>query len=224
MRPAELPFDFVENRGQWNGRTEFVATKGLAAAAFERTAMKLYVGKGGRAPLSLTFEGASSKARVVGERERRGRYNFFLGDDPARWRAGVAAYESILYRGLYDGIDVRVRESAPQLEYDVLVAPGATLGRVAVHAAGARSLELAPDGALLIRTAGARLRQAPPVAWEVLPGGRKRPLPSRVRILGDNRFGFAVSGRDPTRPLVVDPGPGQRTSAAAATRRSRGSR
>jgi hypothetical protein len=206
VRLAELPLDFVGNRGQWNARTKFLARKGLAAAAFERTAMKLYVGKGGRAPLSLIFEGASSEARVVGEGERRGRYNFFLGDDPARWRAGVAAYEGLLYRDLYDGIDVRVRESAPQLEYDVLVAPGATLGRVALHAAGARSLELAPDGALLIRTAGARLRQAPPVAWEVLPGGRKRPLPSRVRLLGDNRFGFAVSGRDPTRPLVVDPG------------------
>jgi hypothetical protein len=206
VRLAELPLDFVENRGQWNARTKFVARKGSAAAAFERAAMKLYVGKGSRAPLSLTFEGASSEARVVGEGARRGRYNFFLGDDPARWRAGVAAYESILYRGLYDGIDVRVRESAPQLEYDVLVAPGTTLGRVAVHAAGARSLELAPDGALLIRTAGARLRQAPPIAWEVLPGGRKRPLPSRVRILDDNRFGFAVSGRDPARPLVVDPG------------------
>jgi hypothetical protein len=118
VRLAELPLDFVENRGQWNARTKFVARKGSAAAAFERTAMKLYVGKGGRAPLSLTFEGASSEARVVGEGERRGRYNFFLGDDPARWRAGVAAYESILYRGVYAGIDVRVRESAPQLEYD----------------------------------------------------------------------------------------------------------
>ncbi|HEV8687592.1 MAG TPA: hypothetical protein VGQ84_09965 [Gaiellaceae bacterium] len=203
---SDLPLDFVANRGQWPASTRFVAHQGARTATFERGGIKLYVSAAQRTPVSLTFEGASSAATIAGERRRSGRYNFVFGNDPKRWRSNVPSYGSLLYRGLYDGVDVRVREDLGRLEYDVLLAPGADLDQVVIGAAGTTGLRIAHDGALLLRTRAGPLRQAAPAAWEVLPGGSKRRVASRFRLLGAQRFGLEVPARDPARALVIDPG------------------
>jgi len=200
---GELPLDFVANQGQWPASTRFVARKGARAATFEPAAIRLNLGA---APVSLTFEGASGRATIVGERKRTGRYNFVLGNDPKRWRSKVPSYGSLLYRGLYDGVDVRVREHTRQLEYDVLLAPDAALDQVVIRAAGTSGLSIARDGALLLRTRAGTLRQAAPSAWEILPGGVRRAVEARFRILDAQRFGFVAPARDPTNSLVIDPG------------------
>jgi hypothetical protein len=199
---ATRPADFIENRGQWSAKTRFVAWKNDLAAALSRDAIRLSRAAG--PALTLRFAGAA-QATLVGERRRPGRYNFIFGSDPAHWRTGVSAYRSVRYRGLYPGIDLRVREGRDQLEYDVLAAPGAELRRVVVRAGGARSLAIARDGSLLLHTARGTLRQARPVAWDVTSNGR-HPLESRFVLLGAKRYGFIVVGHDPRLPLVVDPG------------------
>jgi hypothetical protein len=59
---------------------------------------------------------------------------------------------------------------------------------------------------LILQTGRAALRQSPPTTWEVLPTGEQRPIESRFRIIGAQRYGFEVTGRDRNLPLVVDPG------------------
>ena len=203
---ADLPLDFVANRGQSDAAIRFIAYRGTSSARFEQDAFTVYVGGKRPAPLTLRFEGAAQGTAVIGERKRRGVYNFFIGDDPRRWRAGVPAYGALRYEGLYTGIDMRVRQGTGQLEYDLLLEPGARLDRVRIRAEGASALTLDDDGALLVRTPRGTLRQAPPVAWETLPNGEKRPVGSRFRLLDGKRYGFAVTGRDPRNPLVIDPG------------------
>ena len=201
-----LPIDFVENRGQWPGPARFAARKGSMAAAFEPHAIRLHLGTTDATPLALLFEGASRDGALVGETRRSGVYNYFLGDDPSKWRSGVPAFAGVLYRGMYDGVDVRVREAAGRLEYDLLVAPGADLSQVVIRAEGATHLEIAPDGRLLLHTADGPLVQTPPATVEMLPDGSSRPIESRFRILDEHRYGFEAQARDPARPLVIDPG------------------
>ncbi|MFQ5973313.1 MAG: hypothetical protein ACE5Q3_13365, partial [Alphaproteobacteria bacterium] len=205
-RWEKLPLDFVENRGQWGTPAKFVARKGPIAASFEPAAIRLHLGEHHPAPLTLTFEGASEDVALLGEAKRGGHYNFFIGKDPARWRSKVPAYGSILYRGLYDGVDVRVREEAGRLEYDLMLAPGTDLEQVVIRTDGTTGLEVASDGSLILKTASGSLRQTPPRTWEVLPTGEKRPLESRVRKIDAQRYGFDVPGRDRRLALVVDPG------------------
>ena len=203
---AKLPLDFVENRGQWNTSTKFIARKGAIAATFERDGIKLQLGKDRSTTLSFTFEGAATETALVGEDKRSGHYNFFLGNDPTTWHSNVAAYSSLRYRGLYDGIDVRVREQTGQLEYELLLAPGANLEKAVIRVEGALGLELADDGALIFKTSAGPLRQTPPVTWEESPSGEKRPIESRFRIIDAQRYGFEVPGRDLALALVIDPG------------------
>ncbi|HYG82923.1 MAG TPA: hypothetical protein VD861_21175, partial [Pyrinomonadaceae bacterium] len=180
---------------------------GSLAARFEPNAIRLHTAAGERAAaVGLVFEGASPRAQVSGEGEQAGRYNFFVGNDPARWRSGVPAFGGVLYRGLYRDIDLRVRESAGVLEYDLLLAAGADLSKVAVRADGAARLEVAADGSLLIHTSHGPLRQTPPTTWEELPNGERRPVVCRFRQIDARRYGFTVEGRDHSLPLVIDPG------------------
>src|SRR5262245_10351537 len=204
---AKLPADFVENRGQWNGPAKFVARRGHVVASLERDAIRLRVGEDRTSSLVLAFEGAANRnVRLVGEDKRSGYYNFFLGNDSARWRSKVPAYGGVLYRGLYEGVDVRVREEAGRLEYDLLLQPGADLEQVVIRCDGATQLSLEPDGSLMLRTEHGPIRQSPPRTWEVLPSGEKSPLESRFRMIDERRYGFEVGGRNPRLAMVVDPG------------------
>ncbi|HEY9286033.1 MAG TPA: hypothetical protein VIP46_21460, partial [Pyrinomonadaceae bacterium] len=198
--------DFVENRGQWDARASFVARAGAMWASFERGAIRLRLGKERPTQLALSFEGASARATIAGEGERGGRYNFFVGNDPRKWRPNVAAFAGVLYRGLYDGVDMRVREERGRLEYDLILAAGADLNRVVVRADGASQLEIADDGSLVMQTAAGELRQAPPRTWEELPSGERRVVECRFRKIDARRYGFVAARRDPSLPLVIDPG------------------
>jgi hypothetical protein len=200
---AGLPAAFVPNRGQWRDDVRFAAWKEDVAAVFARDSIRLSRADG--PSVALRFRGASPSARLVGAGKKDGRYNFVFGADPKRWRTGVAGYGTLFYRGLYDGIDLAVTDRKG-LAYDVLVAPGADLGDLSIDVEGARGLDIGRDGSLLVRTQLGTLRHAPPVAWNVLPGGGKRAVESGFDLLGDRTFGFTVRGHDPARPLVVDPG------------------
>ncbi|HYC89749.1 MAG TPA: hypothetical protein VEO54_11100 [Thermoanaerobaculia bacterium] len=201
---GSLPADFVENQGQWSAPARFVAWTGSSTASLTPDAIVL---RSADEVVHLTFENRRPGVELVGEAKRRGTYNFFLGADPARWCARVPSFGSILYRGVYDGVDVRVRrgDSSP-LAYDVVLAPGADLGKVVIRAAEARELELETDGTLVIHTAAGTIRQSPPRTWEVLPDGSQRPIASRFRLIDETRYGFTVPGREPRLAMVIDPG------------------
>ena len=203
---SKLPVDFIENRGQWDSSVKFVARKSTTVARFETNAIRFGFGESQTDSLSLIFEGASKTVELAGEGKRSGHYNFFSGNDTKKWRDGVAAYAGLLYRGLYDGIDMRVREEPSKLEYDLILAPGADLTKLSVRADGTKRLEIASDGSLILRTARGQLRQTPPVTWEQLPTGEKRPVECRFRKIDARHYGFEASGRDPSLQLTIDPG------------------
>jgi hypothetical protein len=111
----------------------------------------------------------------------------------------------VRYAGLYDGIDVRVGgEADGELEYELLVAPGADVAEAVFHAEGGVA-KVAADGSLTIQAPGGTLHQTAPVSWDVLPGGAHRPLESHFRVTGEGTSGFEVVGHDPSLPLVIDP-------------------
>ena len=204
VSPADLPF--VANHGQWRGAVQFAARRGPLTLLLERQALRLQLGGDSATALAFVFEGARSDVTLDGEERRPGVFNFISGKNASDWRLNVPSYRSVLYRRMYDGIDVRVREASDYFEYDLVVAPHVDLQQVVVRVEGATTLDLASGGGLVVNTRAGPMRQTPPRTLEALPDGTLRPIASVFRIIDDTHYGFDVPTRDPSLPLVIDPG------------------
>ena len=209
---TRLPLSFVENIGQWDTPARFVARRGPMTARFETGAIILQLeqretqDKVKGVVVRMAFEDARDDVTLEGGDRQPGRYNFFLGDDRSKWRSEVPAYSQVLYRGLYDGVDLLVREQDRRLEYDVLLTPGADLSQVTFRCEGIDGLDIDSDGSLLMHTAVGVIRQKPPIAWYELPGGERVPVECRFCTGSDMTFGFDISELDSSHALVIDPG------------------
>ncbi|MBI4464852.1 MAG: SBBP repeat-containing protein [Acidobacteria bacterium] len=77
------------------------------------------------AVLRMRLVGANPAPEITGMEELPGKVNYFIGNDPEKWRTNVATYAKVLYEDVYPGIDVVYYGNQRQLEYDFVVAPGA---------------------------------------------------------------------------------------------------
>src|SRR4029434_5332632 len=56
--------------------------------------------------LRMKFVGTRSDTYVAGLEELPGKAHYFIGNDPAQWRANAPTYAKVRYRELYSGIDL----------------------------------------------------------------------------------------------------------------------
>jgi hypothetical protein len=207
---CSLPAALIENAGQWDTPARFVGRYGPVVARFEPGAIVLQInveGPDDRVTTGVTrlvFEGARNDVVPEGDALLPGRYSYFTSRDPARWRTDVPSYRQVVYRGLYDGVDLRVRESGGLLEYDLLVAPGADPSQVVIRAEGTERLNL-DDGELILQTAVGSIRQQAPITWYALPDGSRHLVESRFCIIDETRYGFEVPDATSDLALVIDP-------------------
>ncbi len=97
----------------------------------------------------MKLAGANPKAKVSGLKELPGKSNYFIGNDPKKWRTNVPNYAEVKYEGVYPGIDlIYYGTEGGQLEYDFVVAPGADPSIIAfdIVGAGPRARPGAADG------------------------------------------------------------------------------
>ena len=86
-------------------------------------------------PKNRRFQQPLSACRLAGSEcsrprnrsdELPGKANYFIGNDPGKWRTNVPTYAKVRYASVYPGIDlVYYGTRGGELEYDFVVAPGA---------------------------------------------------------------------------------------------------
>ena len=179
-----------------------------------------------QAVVRLRLAGADPGARWTGEEPLAARSNYFVGADPRRWRTGIARFARVHAAGVWPGIDLVVREKGRQVEYDLVLAPGADPARIRFGVQGADAIAIGAQGELILHTAAGDLVQPMPAIYQE-EGGRRRPIEGRwiqlargagavpVASAADNvdnadtadtaELGFAIGPYDRTRPLVIDP-------------------
>ncbi|MFP5285231.1 MAG: SBBP repeat-containing protein, partial [Thermoanaerobaculia bacterium] len=199
------PLAFEENRGQTDGRVRFLS-RGDGYALFLTPAEAVLALREGDSErvLRLRWEGAASAPRVAGEGELPGRSHYLVGNDPAKWRTGIASYQKIQYKEIYPGIDLVFYGNPRQLEYDFVLAPGVDPQAVRLAIEGADRMEVDPAGDLILHLGEGEVRFRKPIAYQEIEGTRLE-VASRYHLTGPDRFGFEVGARDPDRPLVIDP-------------------
>ena len=130
--------------------------------------------------------------------------NYFIGDDPSKWRSNVANYSAIRYEQVYPGIDWVVYGNPHQLEYDFVVSPKADPRRIGLKIEGARLISVDGHGDLLVKMQNKSIRQLKPVMYQTAPDGTRQPVDCRY-VLDHQHVAFALGDYDHSRQLVIDP-------------------
>jgi hypothetical protein len=172
---GHLPLSFEANEGQTDSSVQFL-TRGRGHQLFltpSEAVLALRTGEAkaeGQAddatqgkPFSnpsapshsvvrMTFDGANPQAEVVGLDQLPGIVNYFIGDDPSKWRTHIPTYQKVAYTNIYPGIDLVYYGNQGQLEYDLIVAPGADPNLIRLLFDGAETVEVDPATGDLVLT------------------------------------------------------------------------
>ena len=205
---GKLPLYFIANQGQFGEAVRYFE-KGRGHDTFftpQGVYLRLARPDGGQALLKLGFTGANTTPEIEALDLQPGKINYFIGSDPGQWKTDIPTYGALMYRDLYPGIDVRFYGNNRQLEYDVIVAPGADPGRVRLHYTGIQHLGLNEQGELVIDVGNGKLYQSRPFIYQEVDG-RRIEIPGRFRIDDPRAFAFSfeLGDYDRSLPLVIDP-------------------
>jgi beta-glucanase (GH16 family) len=219
---GNLPLAFEPNRGQTDARVRFLARGGGMMAFFTDTETVMVLSRAERrdpkaSPLErrapaevertvvrMKLENASRPRRAIGLEKLPGISNYFIGNDPSKWRTNVPQYARIQYEGVYPGIDQVWYGNQRRLEYDFVVAPGADPKQIRVAYEGVESLKVEADGDLVLRTALGEVRQQKPRVYQEI-GGKQVEVAAQYAIVARHRVSFELARYDRKRELRIDP-------------------
>jgi hypothetical protein len=147
-------------------------------------------------------EGNTVRPRA--EAPQPGRVNYFFGTNARRRLTDIPTFERLRYEDVWKGIDVLFYGADRQLEYDVVVAPGATVGSARMVFEGADTLSVTPSGELIVTVGSRQVRYSRPVAYQIVGGKRIGVAAGYVRLAA-TAIGFRAGPYDARLPLVIDP-------------------
>ena len=154
--------------------------------------------------IRMRLVGANPEPSVMGLDELPGKSNYFIGNNPEKWRADVPRYGRVQYREVYPGVDLVYYGNQQQLEYDFVVAPGADPAAIRLGFEGADQLTLDEQGNLILHAAGGEIVQRAPVIYQQI-GETKQARSGSYVFEGKHQVGFQVAAYDSSEPLVIDP-------------------
>ena len=200
---------FVENLGQWSDETVRYGFQGNGvniAFSDEGLAFSLSQQEDGDAnstQFAVGFDGAN-ETTPVGLAETESRFNYFVGDQSSH-RSGVAAYATVAYQNLYDGIDLHTFGRRDSLKYEFYVSPGSDYQQISVSFDNTDGLWIDDDGALHVGTPLGELVEEAPYIFQVVDGQEVEVTGAFV-LVDDDTYSFDITGEyDPTVELVIDP-------------------
>jgi hypothetical protein len=148
--------------------------------------------------------GANAQATVQGTDATAGTANYFIGNDPGKWRTGVARYARVSYQNVYPGVNMAFHGSGRELEFDFVLAPGANPAPIGFRFSGNRGMKTDDTGDLIISSAAGNVLLHKPVAYQQQKGARQ-PVDARFVLKAANQVTFELGNYDRSRELVIDP-------------------
>ncbi len=171
------------------------------------------VGANGRSPeldrwaVRLEFVGAK-KVTPRAEEATPAKISYFKGSKD-QWKTGLKTYSKVVYPNLWPGIDMIYYGKGGQLEYDVVVHPGADPSQVRLAYRGAESVQLTKEGMLNVVTPVRTFGEGKPYVYQEVNGKRvevassyrlephssitSNPSPPNLPLKGRDKEGLSFS-------------------------------
>jgi hypothetical protein len=196
-----VPLRFEANQGQLPAGVKFVTR--LSENNVQLTANEAIVSVPG-GTLRMKPKGAKVNPAIRGLNLLPGKTGYLIGNDRRKW-ANAENFSAVRYEAVYPGIDMVYHGDGKKLEYDFIVAPGASPNRIAMEFSGARSISIDAAGDLILATGEVKLRQPKPFVYQTDAAGRRVSVEASYRKIGGNQVAFQLGDYDRSRELVIDP-------------------
>lgn len=206
---------FIPNQGQYEsnvlfkaaipGGVMFVEKTGLTysfyeAAAFEKyhatrdpqTTVKIHSFK-------VWFEGASDWNVSETFEPTKEYYNYFIGNNPSLWAAGVYGAHKIKLINVYPNIDLEIFSTEGRfLKYNFIVHPGGNIASIQLRYEGVDVLDI-NHGSLEIPTSLGVIHEDAPISFQ------EGVVVSSKFILQKQKVSFNISQYNKSKDLIIDP-------------------
>jgi len=228
-----MPLVFEPNRGQVPAAYDFVARTASLGALFARDRIDLVVVEpaarpllsaridpdlGGPAPgaaaqvdgpratrtLSMSLPGADPQAAPAAAARLPSRTHYYVGPDSRTWLKDVPNAAGVVYRGVYDGIDLRFEDSGDGLAFAFTVTPGGDPGDIALAFSGADGTTVDDRGDLRLTVGERAVTVTAPRLFQPSPEG-PIAVDGRFVVRDDGQVVLRVDAFDRRRPLTIDP-------------------
>ena len=151
---------------------------------------------------NMHFEGMNKNAHIIPSDEQLSKTNYIIGNTSF---SNVPDYGQLLYKNIYDQVDLRYYAFGQTLKYDFILNPGADINSIKLSCEGIKSLSINPIGELEILTEWGIQKQTAPFAFQIINGVKKK-VDVRFFLLNDKMFGFKLYGTyDRNKELIIDP-------------------
>lgn len=210
-RPARLTLDqsfgptplyFISNQGQTVPEARFYARTRDYTLWLTKQGL-IFDGTDGAAS-SLIFKNANADVDISASDPSDYRVSCFCGTNESDWITDVPTSRAVLYKNLYNGIDLRVYGTEKEIEYDWVVRPGADPSNIRFTYEGAPAAKIDASGDLVVSAASGEFRHRKPAAYQVIDGKRIAVAASFHKI-SDIGYGFALGAYDSRFDLIIDP-------------------
>ena len=204
---AALPLAFEQNVGQVDSSARFISNLGGYSAYLSKGELVLvFQGKGSRSSTPETVRikmvGSDKNAEPQGTDLLPGIANYYLGNDPAKWKTDVRRFRQVRYHDVYPGVDLVFYGNRRQLEFDFDVLPGASVRPISLRVEGAKVLT--KQDALELRTPSGNVALLKKPALYQGEGASRRSVAGKY-VVRRNQIAFEVGKYDKRQALVIDP-------------------
>jgi Bacterial Ig-like domain (group 2)/IPT/TIG domain/Beta-propeller repeat/Galactose oxidase, central domain len=154
--------------------------------------------------IRVAMVGANPNSEIEPLKELPGKNNYFIGNDPQKWRTGIPTFERVKYSEMYPGIDLIYYGNQRQLEFDFVVAPGADPGNIDLRIQTEGRLFITERGNLRIRTDDGSFELRRPEIYQIKNGMKQHVAGTFVQHR-DHSIGFQLGVYDHRSQLIIDP-------------------
>lgn len=220
---SEPAVDFIKNNGQWPNNVYYKAKIGGGEVWLEneRFSFTFFDQKDVQAahnsrhkknkkdiPLihaysyRLLLIGSNPDALIIPTEKQSSVHNYFIGNDNSKWAGNVPLYHGIIYKSVYQGIDMRIHSENGFYKYDYILDAGADANQINWKYDGTEAaLE---NGALILSTPVGEVVEQRPYAYQKINGKKVEVVCDYKIVDGQISFSFP-KGYNKNYQLTIDP-------------------
>lgn len=116
--------------------------------------------------ISLKFMNANKNVEIHGQVKGIGKINYYKSNDNNGSYTDINTYEKIIYKNIWNNIDLAFYNLNSQLKYDYIVHPGGNIEDIKILYSGLESLEIDETGNLIIKTPVCELIDSFPLSYQ----------------------------------------------------------